>query len=161
MADCKESMPVNSKTHGNFPHVVRRSDWWKHLTIKCPLESGSQYYNCKGFFIIALFAICETYYAFALVDIGEYCSINDIGIFSDSEMGKLFLSKKMNLPDVESLANDTTHTLPFFFVRDEAFRLKPLLRKPYPGKGIAGKKVIFNYRLSSDLKIDRIPPAYS
>ena len=115
------------------------------MTTKCPLESGSQYYNCKGFFSNARLAICDAYDAFKLVDIGEYGSTNDIRIFSDSEMGKLFHSKKMNLPDVESLANGTTLTLPFFLVGDEAFALKALLQKPYPG----------------DRRIDRIPSAYS
>jgi len=36
----------------------------------------------------------------------------------------------------ESLANGTTHTLPFFLVWDEAFSLKPLLQKPYPVREI-------------------------
>ena len=127
----------------------------KHVTIKCPLKSGSQYYNYKGFLSIVRLAICDAYYAFTLVDIGEYGSINDIGIFSDSGMGKLFHSEKMNHPDFESLAKGATHTLPFFLVWDEAFPLKPLLQKPYPGKGIPGEKVIFNYRLSSDRRVDR------
>ena len=112
MADCKESMPINSKTFRIFRMSYVGVIGGKHVTIKCPLESGSQYYNCKGFFSIALLAICDVYYyfAFTLVNIGEYGSINDIGIFSDSEMGELFHSKKMNLPDVESLANGTTLT---------------------------------------------------
>ena len=63
--------------------------------------------------------------------------------------------KLMNHPDFESLANCTTHTLPFFLVWDEALPLKPLPQQPYPGKGIPGEKVIFNYRLSSDRRIDR------
>ena len=155
------------------------------MTTKCPLESGSQYYNCKGFFSNARLAICDAYDAFKLVDIGEYGSTNDIGIFSDSEMGKLFHSKKMNLPDVESLANGTTHTLPFFLVGDEAFALKALLQKPYPGKmnlpdveSLANGtthtlpfflvrdeafalKALLQKPYPGDRRIDRIPSAYS
>ena len=92
----------------NFPHVVGAIDR-KHVTIKCPLKGGSQYYNnYKGFFSIFLLAICDAHYAFTLVGIGEYGSNNDSGIFSNSEMGKLFHSEKMNLPDVESLGSGTT-----------------------------------------------------
>jgi len=131
----------------NFPHVVGAIDG-KHITIKCPLKSGSQYYNYKGFFSIVLLAIGDAHYAFTLVDIGEYGSNNDSGIFSNSEMGKLFQSEKMNLPEAESLGSGTNRTLPFFLVGDEAFPLKPWLQRPYPGKGIPEEKVIFNYRLS-------------
>ncbi|XP_067053889.1 uncharacterized protein [Acropora muricata] len=116
--------------------------------IKYPLKSGSQYYNYKGSVDIVLLAVCDAHYAFTLVDNGEYGSNNDSGIFSNSEMGKLFHSEKMNLPDAESLASGTNRILPVFLVGDEAFPLKPWLQRPYPGKGIPEEKVIFNYCLS-------------
>ena len=137
-------MPINSKT---FLHVIGVTHG-KHDTIKCPLKSGSEYYNNKVFFSIVLLPICDAHYTFTPVDNGEYGSNNDTGIFSSAEMRKLFHSEKMNFPDAKSLCSGTNNTLPLFRVGDEAFPLKPWLQRPYPGKRIPEEKVIFNYRLS-------------
>ena len=132
----------------NFPHTVGAIDG-KHVAIKCPLNSGSQYYNYKGFFSLVLLAICDAHYCFTLVDIGDYGSNNDSGIFSNSEMGKLFQNGKMHLPQPDCLEDSAIQSaLPYFLVGDEAFPLRPWLQWPYPGKEIPEDKVIFNYRLS-------------
>ena len=75
-------------------------------------------------------AICDAHYAFTRVDIREYGSNNDSGIFSNSEMGKLFHNEEINLSDVESLGSGANRTLPFFLVVDEAFPLKARLQRP-------------------------------
>ena len=124
-----------------------------HVSLKCPLKSGSQYYNYKGFFSIVLLAICDARYVFTLVDIGDYGSNNDSGIFSNSDMGKLFGTNGMNSPDNEPLEGVANKSLPYFLAGDEAFPLKIWLQRPYPGKTLDEKKMIFNYRLSRARRI--------
>ena len=94
-------------------------------------------------------AICDARYTFTLVDIGDYGSNNDSGVFRNSEMGKSFLSESMNLPEPEPLQNSSDQLpVPHFLVEDEAFALKPWLLHPYSGHGLPEAEKVFNYRLS-------------
>lgn len=132
----------------NLPHCVGAIDG-KHVRIKAPINSGSLYYNYKGFFSLVLMAICDARYVFSFVDIGDYGSNNDSGIFRRSSIGKSFFNKEMNLPEPQRIANSTAYGLtPYYLVGDDAFPLQEWLMKPYPGQGIQESQSIFNYRLS-------------
>ena len=119
----------------------------KHVAIECPKNSGSLYYNYKGFFSIVLMAVCDARYCFTLVNVGDFGSNNDSGILAKSSMGKRFEEQKMNVPNAKSLLGYAEDNLPFFLVGDEIFPLKTWLMRPYPGNLSLGQK-IFNYRLS-------------
>ena len=119
----------------------------KHVAIECPKNSGSLYYNCKGFFSIVLMAVCDPRYCFTLVNVGDFGSNNDSGILAKSSMGKRFEEQKMNVTNAKSLLGYAEDNLPFFLVGDEIFPLKTWLMHPYPGNLSRGQK-IFNYRLS-------------
>lgn len=132
----------------NLPHCVGAIDG-KHIRIKAPINSGSLYYNYKGFFSLVLMAICDARYVFTFVDIGDYGSNNDSGVFRRSEMGKSFFNKQMNLPKPALIENFLNFgPVPYFLAGDDAFPLQQWLMKPYPGQGIQESQAIFNYRLS-------------
>ena len=131
----------------NLPHCVGAIDG-KHINMQCPNNSGSLFYNYKGFFSLVLMAVCDAHYNFTLVDIGDYGSNNDSGVLSHSEMGKAIDDGSINFPKPEHLEGCDLPLLPYFLVGDEAFGLKPWLQRPYPGKSLTEPMQIFNYRLS-------------
>ena len=53
----------------------------KHVVIQSPARSGSLYYNYKGTFSLVLMTLVDADYTFIYVDIGEYGSNSDSGIF--------------------------------------------------------------------------------
>ncbi|XP_057296815.1 uncharacterized protein LOC130625697 [Hydractinia symbiolongicarpus] len=132
----------------DLPHCIGAIDG-KHIRMKAPINSGSLYYNYKGFFSIILMAICDARYVFSFVDIGDYGSNNDSGVFRRSAIGKSFFKKEKNLPEPENIENSPTFGLmPYYLVGDDAFPLQQWLIKPYPGQGIRENQLNFNYRLS-------------
>ncbi|XP_011705817.1 PREDICTED: uncharacterized protein LOC105461018 [Wasmannia auropunctata] len=119
----------------------------KHVTIQCPNNAGSTYYNYKNAHSVVLMAICDARYLFRFVDIGAYGRRSDGGIFGSSVMGKNFNANGMNVPKPSAVAGG--RILPYCLVGDEAFPLKPYMLRPYPGKnGLSQEQDIFNYRLT-------------
>ena len=131
----------------NFPHCLGANDG-KHIAMQCPLKSGSLYYNYKGFFRIVLLAVCDAHYSFTYVDIGSYGCNNDSSVLNNCELGKAAESRRLCFSPSEPLDGFTSSPVPYFFVGDEAFGLKPWIQRPYPGKNFPEDKRIFNYRLS-------------
>ena len=58
--------------------------------MRQPKHSGSLWHNDKGFFNLVLLAICDAQYCFSFVDVGEYGSNNDSGIFLNQKWGIYF-----------------------------------------------------------------------
>ncbi|XP_021356581.1 uncharacterized protein LOC110452404 [Mizuhopecten yessoensis] len=69
----------------NFPHVLGALDG-KHVSIRCPPDSGSLYYNYKGFFSIGLLALVDSDYKFVWADLGGLGSASDAQIYNSSEL---------------------------------------------------------------------------
>nr|XP_054761139.1 uncharacterized protein LOC129267454 [Lytechinus pictus] len=64
----------------NFPHTCGALDG-KHVSCKCPPNSGSLYYNYKGFYSVVLMALVDADYRFIWVDIGGMGSASDAQIY--------------------------------------------------------------------------------
>jgi len=69
----------------NFPHTIGAIDG-KHVACKAPPDSGSEYYNYKGFFSIILFAMVTSDYKFLWVDVSGKGSSSDAHIYNNSEL---------------------------------------------------------------------------
>ena len=136
----------------NMLHCLRAIDG-KHIAMKQSRRSGSLWHNYKGFFSMVLLAICDARSCFSFVDIGEYGSNNDSGIFLNSQMGKLFRESNLNIPP-RSKIYESDYEFSHFLVGDEVFPLQDWLLRPFAGSSLVNElRKIFNYRLSKARKV--------
>ena len=82
-----------------------------------------------------------------LVQVEEFqMVVYGINVLFQEESGKICLPGPKNLPlGVEKV--------PYVFVGDDAFALKPYLMKPYPQCGLTNDKRIYNYHHSRARRI--------
>ena len=136
----------------NFPNCVGALDG-KHILVTKPFNSNSQFHNYKGTFSMCLMALCDANYKFTFVDIGQYGSNADEGVFQRSVFGSRFLRRELGIPPPKQLENAAQlGMLPHCIIADEAFPLHIDLMCPYPhqneNRKLPQDKAIFNYRLS-------------
>ncbi|GFN95478.1 nuclease harbi1-like protein [Plakobranchus ocellatus] len=130
----------------DFPNCIGSIDG-KHIPLTKPPNSGSLYYNYKGFFSIVLLAVADAFGRLLVVDIGSYGSCSDGGIFSASCLGKRLCEGILDIPAAKKIPGTELIT-PHVFVADEAFALLPNLMKPFARRQLTTQKRVFNYRLS-------------
>ena len=135
----------------NLPHCVGALDG-KHVAIKCPPNSGSVYYNYKGFFSIVLMALVDANYQFLYVDMGSNGAGSDGGVFARTDLRKTLEDGSLGIPPPEALPNGD-RDMPYFIVGDEAFPLRTWLMKPIPQRGLTRPQRIYNYRLSRGRRV--------
>lgn len=128
------------KNRWNFPGCYGALDG-KHVVIKAPPNSGSDFFNYKGTFSIVLLAVVDHNYCFRYIDVGASGRSSDGGIFRNSSLKSALENKLLNIP------NDG------FFVADDAFPLTLQLMKPYSRRQLTKEQRIFNYRLSRARRI--------
>ncbi|KYQ48519.1 hypothetical protein ALC60_12434 [Trachymyrmex zeteki] len=90
-------------------------------------------------------APCDANYKFTLIDIGQFGSISDGGIWSRTDLAADLEYGRAGLPEPIPLPNRDV-SVPYVAVADEAFPLKYLMR-PFPRK-MTNTERVFNYRLS-------------
>ena len=90
-----------------FPHCIGAIDG-KHIALFNPVNSGSTYFNYKGFFSIVLLALVDADYKLTYVDIGCQGRISDGGIFKNCELYKLLASSQANIPPHSPVNNYQT-----------------------------------------------------
>lgn len=125
-----------------FPNCVGSVDG-KHVAIVPPPETGSYFYNYKGFHSMVLMAVANANYEFLYVHFGTNGRISDGGVIENTGFNNLLTNDLLHLPDI-----NPTNDLPYVFVSDEAFALRENFLKPYSVKMLDHDKRVFNYRLS-------------
>lgn len=128
-----------------FPHCLGAVDG-KHIRIVPPPNSGSYYFNYKGTHSIVLIGIANANYEFVYVDVGANGRISDGGVITNTKFFAKLTHGSLNIPQPNE--DDTDTVLPYVFVGDEAFSLRPDFMKPYSRKKLTKPTRIFNYRLS-------------
>lgn len=131
----------------DYPCVLGSLDG-KHIALKTPGNSGSQFYNYKGFPSIVLMALCDADSCFTIVDCGQYGRISDAGVYDASHLSVLLEENKLNIPQQKFKLSGSDVDVPFLIIGDEAFPLKPYLMKPFSARTLNAKKRIYNYRHS-------------
>jgi hypothetical protein len=118
----------------NFPNSVGAVDG-KHIRIRKPNGSRTQFFNYKYFFSTALMAVADADYCFISEEIGAYGSSSDSNVFKNSTFEKLLESNKLNIPDPRVLSSDVEGlSMSFVLVGDEVFTLSEHVLWPYPNK---------------------------
>ncbi|KAM4019366.1 uncharacterized protein ACNLHF_000069 [Anomaloglossus baeobatrachus] len=116
----------------------------KHVRITQPTNSGSYFYNYKGYFSVIMMALVNANYEFINVDVGMNGRVSDGGVLEHTMFGEHLQNGALHLPP----NSETTGNLNFVFVGDEAFPLHANLLKPFPQSTLTQERRIFNYRLS-------------
>ena len=127
-----------------FPNCIGSLDG-KHVKIVAPPESGSEFYNHKGFFSVVLMALVNANYEFTYVDVGTNGRISDGGVWGKSALKNAIENGSLDIPGITRLPGSEA-AVPHVIVADEAFGLKQYLMRPYPGRHIPREERIFNYR---------------
>ena len=134
--------------HWNFPHAIGAIDG-KHIRIKNPPHSGSQYFNYKRFFSVVMLAVVDSDYKFMYVDVGAVGAESDAGIFAQSQLASLLENHQANFPPAEPLQGEPSgNPCPYFLLGDDAFALREWMMKPFPSRGLTVAERVFNYRQS-------------
>ncbi|XP_045134782.1 uncharacterized protein LOC123518150 [Portunus trituberculatus] len=128
----------------NFPNCIGAING-KHVNIRAPPNSGSQFFNYKKIFSVVILALVDANYKFTIIDTGSYGKNSDGAIFNHSLMGKRLMNNSLGVPADQAVMNTTS---PHVIVGDEAFPLKRNLMRPFPRENLNFSKRIFNYRLS-------------
>lgn len=108
----------------------------KHVVIKRPPCSGSEYFNYKKAYSIILFAMVDADYCFTYVDVGGNGRANDSAIFRDSTLNIAIENQTIGFPENSVI------------IGDDAFPLRTDLMKPFSKHGLSDEEKIFNYRIS-------------
>lgn len=112
-----------------------------------PGNAGSHYNNYKHTHYIILMAIAGPSYECLYADIGTNGRTSNGGVWNKCGMSKAIEDGSLSLPPRKCLPMGVTK-VPYVFVGDDAFALKPYLMKPYLEHGLDLEKRVYNYRYS-------------
>ena len=135
----------------NVPHAVGALDG-KHIAIKKPKGSGSEYFNYKGYFSLVLLALVDADYKFLWVNAGASGSLSDTQILNRSKLKRRIETRTLGLPPPEPLG-PVGPDLHYFLLEDDAFALMPWLVMPYSRCQLTREERIPKYRISRGRRV--------
>lgn len=130
----------------NYPFCLGALDG-KHVAVRQPANSGSEYFNYKHFFSVVLMALVDSNYRFTYVDVGATGRSGDAGVFDRGTLKAGMLANVLSFPKSDILG-DTGEQCAYHIVGDDAFPLREDLMKPHPSRNLTKDQRVFNYRLS-------------
>jgi hypothetical protein len=132
----------------NWFHCLGALDG-KHIAIKKPPNSGSLYYNYKGFYSVILMALVDAKYRFLWVEMGANGAASDAQIYNASHLKEMLDDGTLGVPPATPLPlDDDGRDIDWFITGDEAFGIAMNMVKPYSRRGMTAEERIFNYRCS-------------
>lgn len=140
------NIALNFSTKWNFHHCCGAIDG-KHVQIRKPKQSGSLYYDYKGYCSIILLALVDADYKFIWANVGGNESASDAGIFNHMRLPPALEQGLLGFPDPHLLPGND-NDIPYFLVGDDAIPLRTWIMKPYSSRGLTHEERVFNYRLS-------------
>lgn len=136
----------------NFPHLLGAIDG-KHIAITPPKGCGSEFYNYKRHHSMVLMAIVDAQYQFLLCDFGTNGRVSDGGVLQNMKFFEMLRNNQLEIPSEEAVRN-SQRRLPYVFVSDDAFPLRPDMMKPFRQAELTSTdKKIYNYRVSRARRI--------
>ena len=139
------------QTRWQFPHTLGALEG-KHVAKKCPKNSGSRFYNYKGFYSIVIMALVDADYKFIWIEVGSNGRSSDAQIFNDCDLSEAIINNTIGIPADDHLPGDERQ-IPYYIVGDDAFSLKTWLMKPFSQRCLTKEQRIFNYRISRARRI--------
>ncbi|KAL7296997.1 hypothetical protein TKK_0009432 [Trichogramma kaykai] len=109
-----------------------------------PANSGSAFYNYKRFHSCVLQAVVDTDGKFIFIEVCPYGSQSDGGIFGASQLQKAVKQGLLPIPEKDELPspNSCKSVMPYYFIGDRAYPLKPYLMKPIRGNNLSPSQKI-------------------
>ena len=152
-SDSEEWLKISEafQSRWNFPNCLGAIDG-KHIQIRPPPGTGSEYFNYKKTFSIILLAIAGPNYECIYAYVGSNGRMNDSGVWNSSDLRRKIEDDDLSIPSPTPLPYGCIRT-PYVFAGDDAFVLKSYKMKPYPQKDLKTEKRIYNYRHSRARRI--------
>ena len=111
----------------NFHHAFGAIDG-KHVAVKKPHNSGSEFFDYKRFCFIVLLRVVDADFKFIWTS-GSVGSASDAGIFSECTLRTALEDNSIGFPPTEPLPQDDRQ---IFILGNDAFPLRTWLMNPTP-----------------------------
>ena len=86
-------------------------------------ETGSRYFNWKGWFSVVLMVLVDPNYQIIWCEVGTSGRQGDATLFQRTRLRRAFEEGKMNVPKKQTLPGEQFE-LPYFILGDNAFALR-------------------------------------